>query len=1032
MLDYILQLYEDYILTGPVLIVVVTDVEYRAAKSIIQFTEAVVSIGMTTLETGHIHGVPVKLAKFSGMGSKTPGSISASLSQVLDATKPTCVIEIGICFSLKSDLRIGDVCVCNTVVDYEYQKIEDGYVQQRSRSYHSTDSILSMLSHYGLNCSLGFGVHSGVYACGDKVVDDTEFKLQIKKSVPDAMACDMESYTLALICEARKIPWAVAKASSDIGVDKKDLDQQSAAKNAAKFLSGFFETNSEISGLYNIEMEINSDKEASRYQNITREITKKDKFRMEHIDNSRNGIYIHYHPDMMGAWLIVYIYKAVSIPDALRAVIKKIDRDRVRIDVCIMSRDIVTETKLNQYKNILAEARFSKDFIYINTIKGFLYDRIVSEMNSTSGIRPVSDYIDQIIHIRNGDELKSSAYWRKVANERMLDKNPIKIILGEGGVGKTTLCLGVVQFFEKIKGEHLLLISKSDVLNHYNGRKINSIVDLYREYRKEYSDSSRLIEDAGFELALSSGSIIVVVDGIDEIESAMGGNFNMEMFIKSISELNEILGSCKVFLTSRVLGEQRFFGLLNADIIYLKGFSTSDVRDYLGKQSPTVAASVKSIIPKITGSNSFVNPYLLSVATQIFSKGNSAVDNDVGLSEVKKLDLLMPFEYILARIFEREIEKQSLGISIDEYYDTLEYIVVECKNQISLQDFKEYISTMRSLGFSDTLESLSDSYLKCFLFEISLDRIRVSHDPYVALIRTKAAFEILTNNNPLRLTDCTKFLCVLTADPNDILGVRDQLLSSLWSENLIPDEVNIKLRGLLDNFKALVIEHPTLQLMQSIYALHLIALKFNKCKTPEESASLLKFLHYGNNISHLYIFGEINLIDFSGLTIENSHFKNFTRFLLCKFDENTIFRRCRITKSSERYSNNGCQIDIFDSDCFLDEELRLTLSAIADKETGRSARYRLDLKSVLKVFRQGLGFTAKSMNKIKQNSNISEDVSYEAFIQSLCEKEILKFDSSTLFYSVSEDIHHEALVLCDEGHMHDKLVFGVGSKKALK
>jgi nucleoside phosphorylase len=1015
-------------LTGPVLIIVITDIEYRAAKSIIQITESEDSIGLVTLESGHIHGIPIKLGRFPGMGSKTLGSIAAALPQVLDFVKPSCVIEIGICFSLKTELKVGDVCVCSTVSDYEYKKIEDGNSQQRTRSYHSSGSIFSLLSHYALNCKLDFDAYSGVYACGDKLVDDGDFKSQIKNAVPDAMACDMESHSLALICETRKIPWAVVKACSDIGIDKKDTDQQLAAQNSAKFISGFFESNNEAPGLYKIELEINSDKLASRYQSITREITKKENFRIEHIENASNGIYIHYHPDMMGAWLLVYIYKAVSIPDALRTAIKNLENIRLRIDVCIMSRDVVSETRINLYKKLLAEARFSKALIYINTIKGFLFDRIVSEMSSTSSTKLTSDYIDQVIHIRNGEQVKSIKYWQRIANIKLADLNPIKIILGEGGVGKTTLCLGLIKFFQEIKGEHLLLISKSDVLNNYNGRKINTIVDLYREYRREYSESSRLIDDSGFELALSSGSIIVVVDGIDEIESAMGGNFNMDSFIKSINDLNEILGSCKVFLTSRVLGEQRFFGLSNTDIIYLKGFSTADVDDYLDKQSLVVAANVKRIVPKIINSNNFVNPYLLSVATQIFSEGNSIPENNVILKEVKKLDLSIPFEYILARIFEREIEKQSLGISIDDYYDTLEYIIVECKNSISLQDFKDYIGTMLSLGANESLESLSNSYLKCFLFENSDNKIRVSHDPYVTLVRTKSAFKVLTNGEPIRITDYKKFLSILSADPNDILGVREQLISSLWSDNLDSENVNKKIKELLGEFKALIMEQSTPQLMHAIYALHIIAFKFNKSKSPEDSANLLKLLHGGSNITHLYILGDINLIDFSNMTIENSSFINFTKFLLCKFNENTIFRRCKITKSSERYSNNGCKIELFDSDCFLDEEIKLKLSVMEDKEAGRSAIYKSDLKSVLKVFRQGLGFTEKSMNKIKLSSKLSGDVGYEQFVHDLCEKNILKFDSSKLLYSVSEDVHHEALLLCEEGHMRDKLVFRIGAK----
>lgn len=997
-----------------VLLVVITDMEYKGLLPYLQITEPPTYVGLAVIQKGYISGRLVNICKLADMGSKTKGSVGSTLATVISSLKPSLVLEVGICFGLKSDFNIGDVCICKLTCDYEYQKVEDGVTKNRVRSINASESILSRLSFFGLNYKSDFAVRTGVYACGDKVVDDKLLKESIIRAVPDAVVGDMESYTLAMVCEERSVPWAVVKSSCDNGIDKDDKDQMRAANNAARFVSEFFEANAEVPGAFTDLMELDEGSDINYFISISQEITGKQDFRSDTYAKNRTGFHIHHHPDMEGAWVIVYLYKARSIPEALRTLLRTLKSAPVRIDLCIVSKDIISDQKINAYSEQLSNAGCRN--IYIDPIKKFIFNRIVKGLLPEAAVIPESRYVDQKVY-REGthpisSRLYASNFIRHKANASVVLK-PISVILGQGGVGKTTLCRSIASHFDRLSAsdEYLLLVTKSDILNGYSGMPINSIVDLYREYRNEYGATQRTIGDRSFELALSSGSIVMMIDGIDEIESALVGNFNMEGFIDSIGELNTILKSCRVFLTSRHLGAQRFESLDNAEVLQLKGFSSDDVDEYLEKLNPAERRSVQRIVGKIKTSGGFVNPYLLSIASQIFSEIDDAEED----YETKTLESSEPFEYILSRLLGREIEKQSLGITIDSYYDLLDHIVIDCGNSISVEDFQGYIETMLcSTGTS--LASLTDSYLKCLLFKISNDRISIDHEEYVSLIRVKALSKAFCSEGEVSANDIGRVMAVLGADYNDNLGVKEALLNTLWGRGVSVDAVNAKLVRYLDGFKSEISNHIP-RAARAIYSLHLFAFRFNRAKDSSEATAVLELLHGSGKISHLHVFGEFPILDLSGKILELCEFQGFKRFLRCRVDNGTVFRRCRFINSSDLYSSVSFTSSMFDGDCFLDEAMKLAIAQNVDKREGREARLRADIKQVLKSMRHGLGFNSKSMNRIKQSTNLLSGKSYESLLSDLCLTKVLISDTEAGTYGVHPDAQSDSFILCEEGHV---------------
>ncbi|BBB58482.1 hypothetical protein UNDKW_0209 [Undibacterium sp. KW1] len=1002
-----------------ILIVVITEAEYSIVRKAMDALEAMSIESHSTLERGVLCGQRAVLCKIRDMGTKTLGSVGLALTSILKSVKPTYVVEIGICFSLKSELSIGDVAICKMSSDYEYQKIVNGVVKHRVRSLSAPDPLFAQLSHFARNYKADFSSKEGVYACGDKVVDDSVFKQKILQCVPDALAGDMESYTFALACTDFGVPWAVIKGVSDDGVNKADDDQIRAVTNAVKFFTDYLQLEpNRISS----KLEINSSAQTIDYKDISREIFGKKDIVTENFEGSKTAYEAHFHPELGHAWVIIYLYKAQSVPEALRIFLKSSKNPKVRIEVCLVSRNLVLEQRLTAYKSMLTQAGYEN--VYINSIKQFIFDRIVKGKTSHTTLSNEEQYIDQTVYRNGGEAFTTKQYLMSFIEpvENSPNLMPINVILGEGGIGKTTLCRNFAQHYSKFeqKQEFLMLVTKHDILNAYSGNSINSITDLYREYRRNQSGADS-INETNFELCLSCGSIVMMIDGIDEIEAALAGMFDMDRFIDSIKQLDSILHSCKVFLTSRSVGAERFQSLENVDILNLKGFTTDDVGKYLNKGDAKVAISINRIIHKIKPASGFVNPYLLSVLSQIFASDSGSDD----MSEsTARLDLTDPFEYVLARLLSREIEKQSLKISIDDYYDFLEYVVIDEENSTPLEEFIRYIDVMLGGASGKSQHTSVGSYLKCLLFSLNNDRVNISHEEFVNLIRIKAGINAFQIESQINSQDVGHLTKILGTDYNDITGVKGAIASALWKQQADVDSVNSMFKKYVSHFKN---ETSNFSLMQSraIYGLHALAFEYNKIKDGTSAAALLKMLHGGPKISQLCVLGNFYKIDFSGLEFVDCEFSGYQRLLSCKADSITKFKKSSFTNCSAKSGESDFTSSMFDDDCTLDEGMHLAINHSADKKEGRIERIRSDLKRVLKAMRVGFSFGTFSQNRINQNVTLASGAKLETFLSQLCTANILIFDHKTSLYQVNPTVQDHAYVLCEEGHARGQIVSAI-------
>lgn len=231
-----------------VLIVTVTTVESQAVLEV--FREAagheaqpVSIVDRVYFDLGELNGARVFLA-ISEMGAGGLGAAQQAVDKGIRTLAPSAVIMGGIAFGVNETTQsIGDMLVTEQLRLYDLQRVgtEAGALNiiLRGDKPHASPWLLNRLKMAGLlwpEATLRFGV----VLTGEKLVDNLDFREQLRGFEPEAIGGEMEGAGLYTACQDRKVDWILVKAICDWADGHKKGDretrQQIAARNAARFV----------------------------------------------------------------------------------------------------------------------------------------------------------------------------------------------------------------------------------------------------------------------------------------------------------------------------------------------------------------------------------------------------------------------------------------------------------------------------------------------------------------------------------------------------------------------------------------------------------------------------------------------------------------------------------------------------------------------------------------------------------------------------------------------------------------------------
>lgn len=621
-------------------------------------------------------------------------------------------------------------------------------------------------------------------------------------------------------------------------------------------------------------------------------------------------------------------------------------------------------------------------------IEDYIWDRCLPESAKEITNPPDEPYfIDQKLHSKDYS-LLGLDFIQSLITNKLRSKKPIYVIFGDGGAGKTTFCDQAVQLINKYQSKGLkkkaILISSFDIPDELpaSGGLIDSLQSLY----SLVSGEDDTIDAHSFGLNVSSGNVLIIIDGLDEIQSKLKERFALDKFIDSVRELNDTYLNCSVLMASREIN-QKSFESDDVHIFFIKGFDEQLIDKYLAKRFKGLdlfhrfVARAREYMAELE-SSSQVTPLILRLACELAAEGGEKLKHQQ--SEYFKFD--QPLDKVIYQLMDREIGKQFLGIrTCDQYFEILRDIVFQYDGRVKEDELFDLVALALAGTGVDYDEGTSRNYHTSTLLAKNNGHFSVKYDSlefwvkarYLTyLINTKHAekdFNILREfaQSCYRGGVLVKEICkykepstdyeatVLQEFSKSIDGAKEEMVG----RKLISALLHINFEGVASGRTA-----------NSEKILNLF----------DESA--------GNEVKNLSIFGEFYPLDFSLFKVRDGFFSGYSGLGRSSIPENEVafLSSTFVNFDKSFFGKKHLSWNNFDSDCVLCDELREVIEATNEDKEKRREHVISDLKKIFRVGFKGGAFVWKSESVYKQQcASLKLNVGLNSLISSLVSEGIL-------------------------------------------
>jgi hypothetical protein len=580
--------------------------------------------------------------------------------------------------------------------------------------------------------------------------------------------------------------------------------------------------------------------------------------------------------------------------------------------------------------------------------------RIINEDNSK--FLNISNFIEPIF-TSEIEEVKNINF---IKNWFDKDDEPILVIKGSGGIGKTTFSQYVadkaiirnpnisVLFIDSLLIKDSLLKNKQkDELKLYNFYEaLFDVTDIITE---------KLSEEV-FKINIDAGNILIIIDGLDEVISKIP-YFNVSSFLNSIKESSNELGGGKVIITCRTFFWDKVdFSDNEFNVIELEPFNKTQTIEFFNKSFNFDKTKTKKGLKlaedfKYPGTeNELVyHPYVLDIIRSIIENEKETLELDLSNFSSKILKNNIKNDYIIFRVCDREIKRVG-QISVDDQITFFIYLAVEKRGFIKTENFKIEIENAikRKIDIVNVEAFKSHPFLKhfdtstSFKYDFLADLFRSIYvssyfDYSSAISEVENAFLEVIDENCWFGSALNQDIVNRTShwNENDVLLVSDIM-------NQINKNENIK----IDRKR---------KMTANIFNLCLSIMHKEKSNNIDFNTLLMKdlFENTNNNIENLSIINintDQNIkFNFSDLTISNSIIDNFSTFWDCTFNENTKFYKCHLLNL--KISNSKTTINKSNIlDCTFDNDVESSLNVLDDSKISKTEQIKSFLSSFFHLF----------------------------------------------------------------------------------
>ena len=215
-----------------------------------------VTIGGVTYSALGNYGGNQLIHTICEMGAGGIGASQQRTREAIEHWHPKAIIAVGIAFGLdENKQKIGDVLVSTQLQDYELARLnEDGILTPRGDKPSCADVLRNRLRQTDTRlqrCASDWPrVRFGLVLCGQKLVDNLDYRESLRSLFSEAIGGEMEGLGVYVSATAKKTDWIVVKAICDWGHDKSHADKEARQKLAANNAARVLKAALDIEGLY--------------------------------------------------------------------------------------------------------------------------------------------------------------------------------------------------------------------------------------------------------------------------------------------------------------------------------------------------------------------------------------------------------------------------------------------------------------------------------------------------------------------------------------------------------------------------------------------------------------------------------------------------------------------------------------------------------------------------------------------------------------------------------------------------------------
>jgi glycosyltransferase involved in cell wall biosynthesis len=635
----------------------------------------------------------------------------------------------------------------------------------------------------------------------------------------------------------------------------------------------------------------------------------------------------------------LYIHHSSNIKETIKRFGRLLAEQKIEVPISLFV--IRRDSSAPQYIQKIVTDEGIATSITEYTFKQYLWEFGIDEgFKAPLGAEAPVNYVDQAIAINNVGTNTN-------ARELFLDKLGSKpqcnahLVVAAGGMGKTWLCRSVAsEIVADTKKENLVVLIQAENLRNYVQEvgsahvQVSSVFDLYQLHAQSQK-SERLYDKGTFELAVISGNIVLIIDGLDELVTVLLERFDLNKFLGSIVTLSSSLSSSHILITTRDsllidLDASIEFGIERYELL---GFDSADWTRYARRRfhsHPNSSAIVNRLTSTLSSSRlkdegGRVVPFFVDVLCTMFEdEAKSDSDETFAFTEeatpYRSNDELT--DHVVHSVFRREIRRQTIDLDSIQLMSLVSELVSEQGDSFAVEALKHLLD----LCYETRADALLQKIVLNPFFQVTSTRIRLRYDFLQSYFRSLFLIECLTgiSHSPEALNAYAK--------TNSSESPEVAYLRKFYEGRL--EELDAKLHALVPKLREYVrssADQKRTELgrraVSGVLKIYLNARSFSGAKMSEKIVELFPGQSSGNSIDGLCIYGEFPHLDFSGKTIFNSKFLDYKNFAKSKFSGakfiSCIFENC----AGNDHASSAIHQAIFDTNCTLGDVSGLVIAA---------------------------------------------------------------------------------------------------------